>query len=305
MSYPFLNKQRAQTGSSSYDRHGDQYGGYDHSRTEMREDNSYYVDDQPSPIEKDRSAATAAKMNSEGSSPYGPRQGNDAFYASNTIWSRDDKTAMRRRSVPVKLIRVLACLVLNAIIVIISIVSLVVIFARPVNVGIGNVQTPSSSSVGLSGNAITFNGSVQFIVSNPNSISSDLSISAKVYDVVNTKTDIGRGSIENSKIGANSNTTINFPYQVRYDPTADSDKSILSDLASKCGLSGGSGGGDLELTLDIDAKVKILSVPVPVKFSQPVSFACPISADLLKNIGGGSLLNSILGGLSGRSHSEL
>lgn len=318
MSYPFTNPQYAQSGNyghqpqqsygssaarfdydndHAYNGYGNGAGrdGYGH---EMQEAPSHRDFDEgpPSLPEKD---VDGQKMYNEGSSPYGPAAMADPIYTGKTIWSRDDKSAMAKRGVPAKLFRVLFCLIINAIIVIVSIICLVIIFARPFNVGVGSMSMPSSSSVGISGTAITFNGSVDFIVSNPNSISSELTLTAKVYDQADKSQDIGRGSVSGSKIDANANSTIKFPYQVRYDPAADKSKAILKDLVQKCGLTGGAK-QQLDLTLNIDAHLKILSVPVPVSFSQDISFDCPLSADMLKGIGGGDLLN-IASGLGSRA----
>lgn len=243
------------------------------------------------------------KMHNEGSTPYyasATRSADDLYARSNgSIWTVDQKRAMQKRRVPARIFRVLACLVINAIIVIISIVCLVVIFVRPFNVGVGNVQAPSTSSVGVSGNALTFNGSVDFIISNPNSIAAGLSLSAKVYDTVDDSQDLGRGEVADKDIKAHANTTVTFPYQVRYDSTKDANKVILLDLAKKCGLGGGST-QDLSLELNIDAEITILSVPIPVSFKHDFNVPCPISTDVLKQFGGNDI-QQILGSISKRT----
>lgn len=318
MSYPFVNQHYAQD-SSRQNRYGNQEGGYNSYESEQYGrygggDVSEMQEYPHSNVHENSGAPDVPEKsekiyNNEGNSPYGTRgAGTDPVCAGNSIWTHDDKRVMAKRSVPAKLFRVLACVIINAIIVIVSIICLVVIFARPFNVGVGTITPPSTNSVSLQGTTLTFNGSIDFIVSNPNSISSALTLNAKVYDQVDMSQDIGRGSVENAKIDANSNSTITFPYQIRYDYSSDGSKAILEDLASKCGLTGGST-GKLDLTLDIDADIKILSVPVPVSFKQDVEFDCPIPASILKSIAGGSL-SSLTGSLSGRSffgddHSEL
>lgn len=305
-SYPFRNQHYAQDSyaHNAYNNAGQGTYPYDHDRN-VNQYNSYesdhYARDAQSNVYDQSSVGPDVpekneKVYNEGNSPYGARGATmDPIYTGNSIWSRDDKRAMAKRSVPAKLFRVLICIILNAIIVIISIICLVVIFARPFNVGVGTITPPSSNSVSLDGNAITFNGSIDFIVSNPNTISSSLSLDAKVYDTVDTSQDIGRGSVESAKIDANANSTIHFPYQIRYDYTADKSKLILQDLVSKC-----TSNKELDLQLKINAKIKILSVPVPVAFSQDVNFDCPIPSDILKNIAGGGL-GGLASSLTGRS----
>lgn len=296
MSYPFTNQHYAQDSyaHNAYNNGGAQ-GQYSYDQNQnLNQHNSYesdgYARDTKTNVHDQSSVGPdvpekSEKMYNEGNSPYGARGGAaDPIYTGNSIWSHDDKRSMAKRSVPAKLFRVLFCIIINAIIVIISIICLVVIFARPFNVGVGTVTPPSQNSVSLDGNAITFNGSIDFIVSNPNSISSALSLDAKVYDTVDKSQDIGRGSVESAKIDANANSTIHFPYQIRYDYAADKNKLILQDLISKC-----TSNSQLDLQLKINANIKILSVPVPVAFSQDINFDCPIPSDILKNIAGGSL----------------
>jgi len=306
MSYPFTNQHYAQDSYAHNAYHNGNQGRYSQEQNQnVNQYNSYesdnYARDTQTNVHDQSSLGPevpekSEKMYNEGNSPYGARgAASDPIYTGNSIWSHDDKRSMAKRSVPAKLFRVLFCIIINAIIVIVSIICLVVIFARPFNVGVGTVTPPSSNSVSLDGNAITFNGSIDFIVSNPNSISSALSLDAKVYDTVDKSQDIGRGSVESAKIDANANSTIHFPYQIRYDYTADKNKLILQDLLSKC-----TSKSQLDLELKINANIKILSVPVPVSFSQDINFDCPIPSDILKNIGGGSL-GSLASSLTGRS----
>jgi hypothetical protein len=102
--------------------------------------------------------------------------------------------------------------------------------------------------------------------------------------------------VTNQVIPAHSNTTINFPYQIKYDPTGDTSKTILKDLANKCGLTGGAS-QELNLIIKVDASVKILSVPIPVSFDQDINFTCPLDSSIWKALG----ISNIEGQLTGSS----
>ncbi|PWN88921.1 hypothetical protein FA10DRAFT_267543 [Acaromyces ingoldii] len=310
MSYPFAGNHYAQQ-SAQANPYGGTSAAYFHSepahdgpsyeyepsmvaRDAARRDAST-VDADRSPVIEDEKYASRDELGSQPPPMLASNLGNnDPYakesygvpYAGNSIWRPEDKRVMAARSTPVKILRSLCCVLVHTAIVIISIVCLVVIFARPLNVGIKNVVTPTADSVAVTGTTLSINGSVDFIVSNPNSISAKLGhLTAKIYESADKSQDIGRGEITNQKIEAHQNTTVHFPYQIRYDPSKDSSKEILKDLATKC-----VGNQDLDLTLNIDASLTILSVPIPINFAHDISFPCPIDASVLQQIGGGDLL---------------
>ncbi|UZJ54262.1 hypothetical protein CBS101457_003582 [Exobasidium rhododendri] len=334
MAYPFANNQYAQSSSQGQHGYNDPYAQQPHqfgsSAAQFHDEEPHYSNLQESYEGQPRSmanedtlrdgSATAPytaypgrqhglydtdineKDGSAGGTPYerSPYVVGTTPYAGKSIWTVDDKRVMARRGVAAKIFRTLFCVVINAIIVIISIICLVVIFARPPNVGIGSDVAPSASSVGVSGSALTLNGSVDFVVSNPNAISATLSeLTANIYDTVDTSQVIGTGSVSDQKIASQANTTITFPYQIRYDSSKDTNQTILKDLNSKCGLTGGTV-QDLDLSLKVSAKLKILSVPIPISFSEDISFACPLTAANLKSLG-----VSGLSGLLRRSEKEV
>ncbi|PWN48431.1 hypothetical protein IE53DRAFT_389375 [Violaceomyces palustris] len=221
-------------------------------------------------------------------------------YRGNSIWSQADRGAFKERSVPARCFRVIFCVLIIAIIFVLSIVCLIVTFARPPNVAITGVGVPSQSGVSYTNGAFSFNVTVDITVSNPNSISATVKkLSAKAYDKADRSTSVGSGEIRNKKISPHLNTTIEFPFQIKYDQSQDTDYSIIKDIAAKCGIGGGAT-SNLEFTLDVSLDISVLSIAIPVSFSHDVSFACPLSGSSLEQALGN--LGSILGGsLSTRS----
>jgi len=227
-------------------------------------------------------------------SPYASKRA-----SGNSIWTKEDKSAFRSRSCPAKLCRIIFGNLILAVIFIVSIILLIVMFVRPPNVAISGISVPSQNGVSYQNGAFAFNVSVDISVSNPNSISASIKkLTATAYDAADQTTALGHGSVENQKIQPNANTTIVFPFQIKYDQSSDSDLSILKNIASDCGLSlfGGSSGssGDLSFLFKIEVDVSVLSITVPVKFNKDVSFPCPLSGSSLQGVisGLGSSLGS-------------
>ena len=251
----------------------------------------------PSPYNYDQSDNNMTSEKADYGSPYAAKRA-----SGNSIWTKDDKRALASRSVPAKICRVVIGNVILAIILIVSIVCLIVMFLRPPNVAISGVSVPSQNGVSYQNGAFAFNVSVDISVSNPNSISANIQkLKATAYDSQDQSTALGHGLVQNQKIQPNANTTVVFPFQIKYDQSQDPDFSILRNIASDCGLSlfGGSssGSGDLSFLFKIEVDVEVLSVTVPVNINRNVSFPCPLSGSSLQGILSG--LGSALTG-SGR-----
>lgn len=232
-------------------------------------------------------------------SPYAAKRA-----SGNSIWTKDDKRALASRSVPAKICRVLIGNMILAIILIVSIICLIVMFLRPPNVAISGVSVPSQNGVSYQNGAFAFNVSVDISVSNPNSISANIKkLKATAYDSQDQSTALGHGLVENQKIQPNANTTVVFPFQIKYDQSQDTDLSIIRNIASECGLNlfGGSssGSGDLSFLFKVEVDVEVLSITVPVNINRNVSFACPLSGSSLQGILSG--LGSALTGTGRRS----
>lgn len=258
------------------------------------------------------SAATEEQYRSANMTSEKPLYGNayDKRASGNSIWTKDDKRALSQRSAPAKICRFLIGNLIIGIIIVLSIFLLLVMFLQPPNVGVTGLSVPSQSGVNYQNGAFSFNVSIDIGVSNPNSISASIKkLNATAYDSNDQSTALGSGIITDQHIAKNANTTIQFPFQIKYNQSEDTDLSIIRSLASECGLSlsssgssSGTGSGDLSFLLDIKVDVSVLSITVPVSFARNVSFPCPLSASSLSGVLGN--LGSALGNLK-RDEDEL
>ena len=220
----------------------------------------------------------------------------------NSIWTKEDKRAFASRSCPAKLCRILFGNLILAVIIIVSIICLIVMFLRPPNVAISGISVPSQNGVSYQNGAFAFNVSVDISVSNPNSISANIKkLKATAYDSEDQSSALGNGLVTDQKIQPNANTTVIFPFQIKYDQSQDPDFSILRNIASDCGLNlfGGSSGSssDLSFLFKIEVDVEVLSITVPVHINRNISFPCPLSQSSLQGVLSG--LGSAFGGSSG------
>lgn len=74
-----------------------------------------------------------------------------------------------------------------------------------------------------------------------------------------------------------------FPFAIQYNPTYDTDQSVLSDLAEKCGLTGGPK-SDITIDYTITFQAKVLVITVNPTISSSATFACPLDVNISFNI---------------------
>ncbi|CAO1634760.1 unnamed protein product [Parajaminaea phylloscopi] len=231
-----------------------------------------------------------------------------------SVFSQADRHVFFKRSVPVRALRSICCIVLWTIIIIINVVLLVVLFARPPNVALLSINPPGAEDFSVSGTTFTANGTVNFAVSNPNTFSANIEhLRANLYDAnLANKVSIGNGTLKNQKIRANDNTTIVFPFDVGID-LGNGATELLSDVASSCGLSasgassGSSGSGNLKVLLEVQARISVLSVGVNIPIQKNISIGCPTTAleSVLKSITGtSSSASAALASILGKSSSK-
>lgn len=231
-------------------------------------------------------------------SPYASKRA-----SGNSIWNKEDKRAFASRSCPAKLCRIIFGNLILIVILIVSIICLIVMFLRPPNVAISGVGVPNQNGVSYQNGAFAFNVTVDISVSNPNSISANIKkLKATAYDSADQSTALGNGLVTNQKIQPNANTTVVFPFQIKYDQSQDSDMSIIRNIASDCGINlfgASSGSGDLSFLFKIEVDVEVLSITVPVHINRNISFPCPLSQSSLQGILSG-ISSSFGGGGSAR-----
>ncbi|KAF8831188.1 hypothetical protein HHX47_DHR1000104 [Lentinula edodes] len=196
--------------------------------------------------------------------------------------------------------RFFCCTLMIAVFMIVSIVLALALWIRPPSIIIGTAGLTSAGTNGiqLETSGITVPLEVNISVNNPNYFSVDLK---KVtldltYPLDGNDTAIGNGSTSDITFHSHSNTSFTFPFEIDYQFSTDPNYAILLDMASKCGILGGS---QSDLTIDYSIKVdlKIIFISVSPTITNSFSIACPFDEseleDFIKSLG----LSSILGSL--------
>jgi len=133
---------------------------------------------------------------------------------------------------------------------------------------------------------------VVFRVLNPNYIGVKLvHVNAEIFYPINN-TVIGNGSIFNVNLPAHANTNFTFPFALDYSRSKDPNSAIIIDIASKCLASPQ---GNLKITYKITVAVRVFFITISPTISNPMTFACPVSATELENIIQQIGLSSIIG----------
>ena len=88
-------------------------------------------------------------------------------------------------------------------------------------------------------------------------------------------TAIGGGSLDNVQIKAKSNTTLNFPFSINYNSTADPNLEIINDIVKKCGLTGGAK-QPIKIDYTLKLSLKVLAIPFTISSDRDTNIDCPI-----------------------------
>ncbi|KAL9932925.1 hypothetical protein V8E36_008180 [Tilletia maclaganii] len=242
-----------------------------------------------------RSAAAASGAQSKSYAGVGRTVGG-AAYGRKGIWTQADRTAFSRRSAGAKVFRSILCVLLVGLIIALSAVLLLITFVRPPNAAVGAISS-NETIPALGRTSLQFNMSIDITVSNPNAISATISsLDATGYDLVKPDVAVGTGRIADVRIAPKSNTTFSMPFQVNYDASNDGDRTIIHDIATKCGWLPGTSVSPLSFRFDIKTHLSVLSLGIPFSFSVSPTFTCPIPASAIQSIVGsvGGSLGDIL-----------
>ncbi|CAG8559249.1 14129_t:CDS:10, partial [Racocetra persica] len=120
-----------------------------------------------------------------------------------------------------------------------------------------------------------FNFGLRIQVNNPNIIGAKFSMIKAVAYYPGHQNPIGGGNLTNVNIPSKSNTTITFPFSINYDASIDPGFSILLDIATKCGLTGGSK-SKLSIDYTLTLSFNVLFIPVSPSFQKTANIDCPI-----------------------------
>ncbi|KAI9249279.1 hypothetical protein BY458DRAFT_536479 [Sporodiniella umbellata] len=159
--------------------------------------------------------------------------------------------------------------------------------------GVSTSPVGGGSQVTFLGGTFNINFGLIISVNNPNMLSIDLQdIKATAYyPNADGKghTKIGGGYLAEQFVPTYSNFNFTFPFAIQYNPSLDSDQSILNDLASRCGLTGES---PKEITIDyiIHVTAKVLFIKVKPTISSSTTLTCPISTNgAISGLGDGTI----------------
>jgi len=169
---------------------------------------------------------------------------------------------------------------------ILSIALALALYIRPPSILIGSLE-PLSGSVGnaisATNNGISIQLGVDISVSNPNyfgvlfpKVEVEL-----LYPINNTP--VGGGIANNLDFKSRSQTNFTFPLMLTYNSTQAEANAIFSDLASKCGLTGGAK-SNLNINYKITLGIRILMATISPTISNTFSFPCPITAAEIKQL---------------------
>ncbi|CAG8661324.1 10890_t:CDS:2 [Gigaspora rosea] len=166
---------------------------------------------------------------------------------------------------------IICCII---ILIIIGIVAAVLLFGR----------VPSVDFLGKA-SGFDFNFGLRIQVNNPNVIGATFSMIKAVAYYPGHQNPIGGGNLTNVNIPSKQNTTINFPFSINYDASIDPGFSILLDIATKCGLTGGPK-SKLEIDYTLTLSFNVLFIPLSPSFQKTANIDCPIQDGQIPNIPG-------------------
>jgi len=187
--------------------------------------------------------------------------------------------------------RICCCSLMTTVFLIVSIVLALALWIRPPSISIGTVQ-PLSSSISAASNGLNIQLGVDISVANPNYFSVDFEkIELQLFYPINN-TAVGGGTATNIDFKSRSLTNFTFPFTLSYNSSENQADAIISDIASKCGASGGTK-SNLEVNYEITLGIHILVATVSPVISNTFSFPCPISASELSTLLGGLNLRNL------------
>ncbi|CAG8561349.1 22362_t:CDS:10 [Gigaspora margarita] len=179
---------------------------------------------------------------------------------------------------------IICCII---ILIIIGIVAAVLLFGRVPSVDFLGVAPPPNGAQPYvkKASGFDFNFGLRIQVNNPNVIGATFSMIKAVAYYPGHQNPIGGGNLTNVNIPSKQNTTINFPFSINYDASIDPGFSILLDIATKCGLTGGPK-SKLEIDYTLTLSFNVLFIPLSPSFQKTANIDCPIQDGQIPNIPG-------------------
>jgi len=182
--------------------------------------------------------------------------------------------------------RICCCSLMTTVFLILSIVLALALYIRPPSITIGSVQPlagSTTSGISTSNGDLSIQLGVDISVTNPNFFAVDFQkIQVELfYPIQNTP--VGGGSADNIDFKTRSQTNFTFPFTLTYNSSEPQASAIFSDLATKCGVTGGTK-SNLIIDYQITLGIRILMVTISPVISNTFSFPCPISASEISSL---------------------
>ncbi|KAH8548981.1 hypothetical protein BGW37DRAFT_514401 [Umbelopsis sp. PMI_123] len=157
---------------------------------------------------------------------------------------------------------------------------LIILIALGITIGVlaGTFHMPQISFNGIanenftsSANSFNISADLMIGIYNPN-------FEAPTFSSIKA-TSVGGGELDNVHINGKGTTNITFPFTIVYDAAQGTDTSMLLDIATKCGLTGGAK-QDITINYDLALTIKIGVIPITITVPEKASFPCPL--DILR-----------------------
>jgi len=193
------------------------------------------------------------------------------------VWTKGSRTRCMGRFC--------CCTIMTTLFLIISVVLTLGLWVRPPDISFNGIKTPTNgSTVVAQATGITINLNLDIGVVNPNFFAADFSsIEAQAF-YPGVAAQIGGGSLSNINFPSHSDTTFLFPFAINYTEAIDPDKTIIKDIAVKCGFIGSST-SDIPVKYQLTLKLKIIGITISPSFGGTAQFACPLKASDIAGLG--------------------
>ncbi|KAG9122827.1 hypothetical protein FRC07_000624 [Ceratobasidium sp. 392] len=158
-------------------------------------------------------------------------------------------------------------------------------WVRPPDISFNGIKMPTNgSTVVAQTTGITINLNLAIGVVNPNFFAADFSaIQAKAF-YPGVSQQIGGGTLNDINFPSHSDTNFLFPFSINYTEAIDPNKTIIKDIAVKCGFIGNSK-SDIPVKYQLTLKLKVLGLTISPSFSGSASFSCPLQASDISGLG--------------------
>jgi len=224
------------------------------------EDVSYYADESSAIPRKPRSARNLRAWR---------------YQQGRRLWTQGSR--------PRCICRFFFCTILITLFLIAGIILCLALWIQPPNIVIGSENNNDTSPViaqgiNLLSNGFQVNLGLPIEVINPNYFTVKLKrVDADIFYPINN-TRVGNGAVFNIDLQSHARTSFTFPFALVYTESVDPNHTILADIATKCLASPQE---DLTVNYRITVTVGVFFVTVSPTISNPITFACPLSADTI------------------------